>query len=215
MTNISRRDGLPGARYGITLLEEIRAMGDRSSRASFYRLLAMWKHRDRSADQSSSAASDQGSQELPVSAPEPIDPETGHLISPIAAAALCIKPKGMLSRRQAVKIAVLKAASDDFITMRRLAMQFRAILRRRDPNLVMPWIDQARHCGVHEMRRFAHTLLADFDAVRNAVSETWSNGQVEGQINRLKTIKRSMYGRAGVALLLARLLPFNPTNSNT
>jgi transposase len=79
----------------------------------------------------------------------------------------------------------------------------------------MPWIGQARHCGVHGMRRFAHTLLADFDAVRNAVSEIWSNGQMEDQINRLKTIKRSMDGRAGVALLWARLLPFNPANSNT
>jgi transposase len=129
---------------------------------------------------------------LPVSAPEPIDPATGHLISPIAAAALCIKPRGMLNRRQAVKVAVLKAASDDFVLMRRLAMQFRAILRRRDPDLLMPWIDRARHCGLHGMKRFARTLVADFAAVRNAVSEPWSNGQVEGHINRLKTIKRSM-----------------------
>jgi transposase len=94
-------------------------------------------------------------------------------------------------------------------------MQFRAILRRRDPDLLMPWIDRARHCGLHGMKRFARTLPADLDAVRNAVSEPWSNGQVEGQINRLKTIKRSMYGRAGVALLRARLLPFNPAMSNS
>jgi transposase len=42
--------------------------------------------------------------------------------------------------------------------------------------------------------------------VRNAVLETWSNGQTEGQINRLKTLKRVMYGRAGVDLLRARLM---------
>jgi len=65
------------------------------------------------------------------------------------------------------------------------------------------------------MQRFARTLLADLDAVRTAVLEPWSNGHVEGQINRLKTIKRSMYGRAGLALLRARLLPFNPATSNT
>ncbi len=82
-----------------------------------------------------------------------------------------------------------------------MAMQFRAILRHRDPDLLMPWIDRARHCGLHGMQHFARTLLADLDAARNAVSEPWSNGPVEGQINRLKTIKRSMYGRAGVALL--------------
>jgi transposase len=66
----------------------------------------------------------------------------------------------MLSRRQAAKVAVLKAASDDFVMMRQLAMQFRAILRRRDPDLLMPWIDRARHCGLHGMKRFARTLLA-------------------------------------------------------
>jgi transposase len=209
-----------GARHGVALLGEIKAMGYSGSRASFYRLLAMWKRRDRCSALSSSVERDPGIQdrgtaELPVSPPEPIDPATGHLISPITAAAICIKPRGMLSPRQVGKVAALKASSDDFVTMRRLAMRFRAILRRRDPDLLMLWIDDARHCGLHGMKHFARVLLADLDAVRNAVSEPWSNGQVEGQINRLKTIKRSMYGRAGVTLLRARLLAFNPSTSNT
>ena len=42
-----------------------------------------------------------------------------------------------------------------------------------------------------------------------AVETSWSTGQVEGQINRLKTIKRQMYGRAGFALLRARVLPYS------
>jgi transposase len=45
------------------------------------------------------------------------------------------------------------------------------------------------------------------EAVRNAMSEPWSNGQTEGQINRLKTLKRAVYGRAGVELLRARMMP--------
>jgi transposase len=57
------------------------------------------------------------------------------------------------------------------------------------------------------MRRFATTLRQDIGAVRNAMLESWSNGQTEGQINRLKTLKRSMYGRAGVELLRARMMP--------
>jgi transposase len=48
----------------------------------------------------------------------------------------------------------------------------------------------------------------DLEAVRLAATERWSNGLVEGQINRLKTLKRAMYGRAGVELLRARLVPF-------
>jgi transposase len=42
------------------------------------------------------------------------------------------------------------------------------------------------------------------------VETPWSNGQVEGQVNRLKTIKRQMYGRAGFGLLRARVLPYTP-----
>ena len=50
------------------------------------------------------------------------------------------------------------------------------------------------------MQRFAKPIRQDLEAVRNAVSEPWSNGQTEGQINKLKTLKRAMYGRAGVNL---------------
>ena len=57
------------------------------------------------------------------------------------------------------------------------------------------------------MQRFAKTIRQDLEAVRNAMSEPWSNGQTEGQINKLKTLKRAMYGRAGVELLRARMMP--------
>ena len=55
--------------------------------------------------------------------------------------------------------------------------------------------------------RFVRTLKQDLSAVEAAVSEPWSNGPVEGQLNRLKMPKRQMYGRAGIELLRARLLP--------
>ena len=53
-------------------------------------------------------------------------------------------------------------------------------------------------------------LQKDISAVAAAVETSWSSGQVEGQINRLKTIKRQMYGRAGFELLRARVLPYSP-----
>jgi transposase len=59
------------------------------------------------------------------------------------------------------------------------------------------------------MKRFAKQICRDIDAVRVAVTENWSNGQAEGQVNRLKTLKRSIYGRAGVDLLRARMLPLS------
>jgi transposase len=57
------------------------------------------------------------------------------------------------------------------------------------------------------MQRFAAKMRHDIHAVRNGIKESWSNGQTEGQINRLKALKRAMYGRASVALLRARMRP--------
>ena len=57
------------------------------------------------------------------------------------------------------------------------------------------------------MERFVRIVKQDLSAVESAVTEKWSTGPVEGQINRLKALKRQMYGRGGVELLCARMLP--------
>ena len=101
----------------------------------------------------------------------------------------------------------LKAGSAEFTTMRRLAMQFRGLLRSGTTERLDAWLTDARASGIYAMQRFAKTIRQDLEAVRNAVSEPWSNGQTEGQINKLKTLKRAMYGRAGVDLLRARMMP--------
>jgi transposase len=65
---------------------------------------------------------------------------------------------------------------------------------------------RARDSNSAEVRRFAVSLKADHSAVRAAFESPWSSGQVEGQINRLKFLKRQMYGRAKLDLLRARVL---------
>ena len=99
------------------------------------------------------------------------------------------------------------AASAEFTAMRRLAMRFRGLLRGGTAEGLNAWLIDARASGIYAMQRFAKTIRQDLEAVRNAMSEPWSNGQTEGQINRLKTLKRAMYGRAGVELLRARMMP--------
>jgi transposase len=143
------------------------------------------------------------------------DPSTGNLISPIVAAALCIKPRGLLTEPQAAKVDAFKASSVDFAVMRRLAMRFRGILRGTDVQKLDQWLHDADRSWLYGIRRFARTLRQDLAAVRNAITEAWSNGQTEGQINRLKTLKRSMYGRAGVALLRARMMPVQLIENHT
>ena len=79
-------------------------------------------------------------------------------------------------------------------------------MRGREPECLDPWLQRAQDGAVASLRRFAERLSADHDAVRAAVTLDWSNGQTEGQINRLKAIKRQMYGRAGLDLLERRFL---------
>jgi transposase len=86
-------------------------------------------------------------------------------------------------------------------------MRFRGILRSRSAGMLGVWLKDAQRSGLYAMQRFARPLRRDIGAVRNAVTEQWSNGQTEGQINRLKTLKRAMCGRAGLELLRARMLP--------
>ena len=68
------------------------------------------------------------------------------------------------------------------------------------------WLAEARACGVRAIETFAAGLEQDGAAVRAALTTPWSNGQAEGQITRLKLIKRTMYGRAGFDLLRRRVL---------
>jgi transposase len=96
------------------------------------------------------------------------------------------------------------------ILLRKVALYFRAALHGGDSKLLQQWIDKARQSEFGLIVRFAYGLKKDIAAVVAAVDTGWSNGQVEGQINRLKTIKRQMYGRAGFSLLRARVLPYCP-----
>jgi transposase len=112
-----------------------------------------------------------------------------------------------MTLRQIVNVDALKAASAEFTSMRGLAMRLRGLLRGGTVEKLDVWLKDARQSGIYGMQRFARALRHDIEAVRNAVLESWSNGQTEGQINRLKTLKRTMYGRADIDLLRARLMP--------
>ncbi|WP_420493587.1 transposase [Sinorhizobium meliloti] len=126
-----------------------------------------------------------------------------------------MKPRSTLTITQARKVDALKQGSPEFALMRSLGMRFRGIFGSRDPGKLDSWIDDAVNSGLVAIERFARVLHRDIGAVRNAVELPWSNGQAEGQINRLKTIKRAMYGRAGAALLRARMLPLINNHHHT
>jgi Transposase len=187
------------------LFADIRYRGYTGSYSHLTRFLAPWRNNGPSKDGDDKLSADQ---EAPAPLPvHVIDPMTGRRISPLVAAALCVKPRRQMTARQIVNVDALKAASAEFATMRHLAMRFRGLLRGGTVEKLDVWLKDARASGIYGMQRFARALRYDIEAVRNAVLEPWSNGQTEGQINRLKTLKRTMYGRAGVGLLRARLMP--------
>ena len=208
-----RRRWTEGCTHVRTLLAEVRERGFTGCVARLYAFLSPWRqadvgeatHEPRGTPRNAAPLGTPCYSELPVM---PRDPSTGGLISSIVAAALCVKPRGMLTESQQAKVAVLKSSLPSFAAMRALAMRFRGMMRSGKADGLEAWLRDAVGSGIYGMRVFARGLQKDLVAVRNALATKWSSGQVEGQINRLKTLKRAMYGRVSVEILRARLLPF-------
>jgi transposase len=87
-----------------------------------------------------------------------------------------------------------------------LGQDFIRLIRERKSQALLPWLERAKACPYEELRRFAQGLEKEVAAVQAALTEPWSTGQVEGQITRLKYLKRQMYGRAHLDLLRLRVL---------
>ena len=100
-------------------------------------------------------------------------------------------------------MASIEAAVPILATARDLVDRFNAMIRKREVTGLDAWIEEAQQSL---FTSFAKGLITDHDAVRAAIAEPWSNGQTEGQIIKLKLVKRQMYGRAKFDLLRARLL---------
>jgi transposase len=87
-----------------------------------------------------------------------------------------------------------------------LAQEFAEMARERTGQGFDAWLTRATASGITELDRFARGLTDDRAAVEAGLTLEWSNGQTEGQVNKLKLLKRQMYGRANVDLLRQRVL---------
>jgi transposase len=103
-------------------------------------------------------------------------------------------------------LAHLESQHHDFAGAIELAQDFCAIVRQRQAHRFDAWLARAAASGVAPLRRFARGLCADYEAVKAGLRLPWSNGPVEGHINRLKMLKRQMFGRAKLDLLSRRFL---------
>lgn len=186
-----------GCRHGRTLFAEIRELGYVGGFSSLAKLLSPWR---------------QPPEEAMAVQPEAAQPDetaspAARQMSPQVAAALLGKLRADLTPPQVEIVDTLKQQCPGFAVMRELVLGFRTILRVGKLATLHRWMKRARKTGIHALERFVRTLKQDLRAVEAAVTKPWSNGPVEGHINRLKMLKRQMYGRSGVELLRARLLP--------
>jgi transposase len=137
------------------------------------------------------------------------------LPSPKQLAWLCVQPPSRLSVPDRATLARI-AQDEEAAHVIALARRFNEIVRHRSlthgakpTQSCKPfevWLRQAKACGVRVVETFAAGLEQDGDAVRAALTLPWSNAQSEGQVTRLKFLKRQMYGRASFELLRRRVL---------
>lgn len=119
---------------------------------------------------------------------------------------ILVKERSQLDEPEKAALARMMAADQQVKVTAQLAERFIKMLKQRAPDKLEQWLKDAVASGVRSLISFAHGIRQDYSAVYNALSSIWSNGQVEGQVNRLKFIKRMMYGRANFDLLRKRVL---------
>jgi transposase len=118
---------------------------------------------------------------------------------------MLLKPEG-LENKEREMIDHLCRLSPEVKAAQELAISFIAMIRERRAERFDGWIGQVMESHIPELKAFARSLKQDQSAVMAALTYEWNNGRVEGQVNRLKLVKRTMYGRAKPDLLKARML---------
>jgi len=129
-----------------------------------------------------------------------------HGPPPRQVAAIVLRRPERRSDEQGAYLAQLRTTHPAIATATDLAADFLVMVRRREGTRLAAWLDTAEASDVDELKRFAGRLRNDLDAVQAGLTLRQSNGQTEGQVNRLKLLKRQGYGRAKVDLLRKRVL---------
>src|SRR5262249_13784989 len=137
---------------------------------------------------------------------QPLDVRPPRALSPQQAAWLLLRPADTLNDSELLLRTHLVNSSPEIHLAHDLVETFRSILKQRAADRLDCCLQSAITNGVPELRGFAFGLKRDYAAVRAAAAVAWSSGQVEGQVTKLKLIKRQMYGRANFDLLRRRVL---------
>lgn len=163
------------------LTRELRERGYRGSERSVRRLLQTWR----------------------TSTTPPTTPATP---SPRQITGWIMRPDHKQTDDDRAGLAVVLDRCTTLRTVHRLACEFARLARGRGGDRIDGWITDAQNSGIAALRGFADGLVKDYDAVRPGLTLAWSSGAVEGNVTRIKAIKRQMYGRATFDHLRRRVL---------
>src|SRR3954451_1593812 len=169
-----------GCRNGAELWRRLRGQGFKGS----LRVVAEWTTRRRRAE----TISRQQLQKVPAAR---------------TIAQLMTTKRDHLTKAETVTLAVIEQNVPMLADAQALVGRFHAMIRKKAEMELEPWIDESKRSLIAS---FANGIANDKGAVHAAITQPWSNGQVEAQITKLKLVKRQMYGRAKLDLLQARLI---------
>jgi transposase len=183
-----------GCRNGRQLAQEIEAQGFRGSASLVRQLLGGWR--------ASLPASEPG-----VRGPKRrTAPPAQRRVSARQASWWFVTPPEQRTSDQRVLLERVCQTTADLQELYQLGQQFALMVKQRRPRRLDPWLRRVSQSSSTDLQGFASGIKRDYAAVKMALSVPWSQGQVEGQITRLKYLKRQMYGRARFELLRSRTL---------
>jgi transposase len=185
-----------GCRNGWHLFRTIRSQGFRGQ----YGIVALYVRRMRQA-QGLAPGRRRSTRPLPT-----VTEALRRPLTPRRATWLVLRPSERATTQDHHQLAQLTQQAPALAEAVALAQDFAALVRRRQPAQLEPWLARAATSALTPFRRFAKGLRADYAAVKAGVALPWSQGPIEGQINRLKMLKRQMFGRARLDLLARRFL---------
>ena len=168
-----------GQRNGAELWRQLRQKGFQGS----LRVVGEWASRRRKAEQAERAI--------------------GYTPAARTIARLMTIGRDSLNKAEAVTLAAIETGVPRLTEARDIIAAFQSMIRRKCDADLVPWLARAHNSLVAS---FAAGVLKDQAAIRMAITSPWSNGQTEGQITKLKLVKRQMYGRGKLDLLEARLI---------
>jgi len=181
------------------LWREIEAMGFSGTRS----LVSRWAAKERKLLPKSTQYSRQQPREVRPKLTKQTRPAPW---SSSRASWILVKDRSRHDDQEKAALDRMTAANPKVSLAAQLAERFVVMVKQQEADKLEQWLLDAVASGLRAFISFANGIRQDFAAVYNAMSSIWSNGQVEGNVNRLKFIKRMMYGRANFDLLRKRVL---------